>query len=818
MMNNYEFLSTLVLRIPRYTKEHIDRQQKEVLEDPVFRDAIFLASECIYDEMKKRDFDPDRFPGRLQQTLQKYHRRMCCRPTPFGGFSSLSVLEWGRNTSSSALEVCKSSFHTHIQKKFENPQSPPLYYLNPAIYRFGKNYRLCEGITKDDEGCRIYNLFEIEGRAIPAKLLRMSGKFKREDILELYTGYGLSDPQAESCLLDLADCQVILQADTSTWKEIEALPSISAVGKSSDLYAVTLNEVKGFLDPGIMEKLLEGIHCLNQLIPRDEESDLDKFKLRFTDLFDKREVPLLSALDPEAGIDYGQNASWMITNEPEFELKTSKRPPEWGKVQELLLRKWTEQHDLKTPVIRIEKEDLLILNKDEKPMLSQAVIFNMQDGQVCLHAAGGSSAAALIGRFTIFDDRISEIARRICLMEQEANPEVIFAEVIHDSEDKTDRLNNRTQFRDFVIPVLTDTPAESESRIELNDLYLSIKSDQLILRSKRLNKRVIPRLGTSYNYRRNPLSIYRLLCDLQNEGINPGASLSMPKLLPGLRFYPRVCYKDVILETASWYPDPQVFSDLYKKPADFYNDFLNYADKLGLPETFIYEQNDQRLLIRKNNEKDIRLLIDTVKNQEIIVLREFLSEEKALVKDEKDGTYVHELVAFLVNKESVYAGLPISPRNNKQEISRFHPLKDWHFLKVYMHPAIMDDFLTNILEGFIKNCYKAGLLESWYFIRYKDNDDHLRIRLKIDAAEDLLLKRLQIFIAGLKKIPASGMSSYVPMKGSWKGIRQLVLIMQKLSFPLAAIWHFSRLAAHPEQIKQMANRSLMPGSALKMNY
>lgn len=754
-MENYEFLNTVILRVPRYCKELIDCPQRELLKDPVFRDAISLASECIYDEIKKRDFNPDLFPEKLRQTLQKYQRRMCCRPTPFGAFASISVLEWSKHSIKNSLEICDGSFHTQIHKKFETPLSQQTFYVNPSIYKFGKNYRLYDGMTKDDHGIRIFNLSEIESKGIPAELLRMTGKFKQEDFLKFLSPGDLSE--AETCFDELLVNQIILKSGPGIWRRVKTLTSNSSgYEKSSDLYAGTFNKVKGCLDLNIRKKLLEAVNCLNKLMPANEENDLDRFKLRFKDLFDKREVPLLLALDPEAGIDYGQNASWTEADKLGLPSQTNDKLLKWSKVQELLLRKWTAQHDAKLPVISIEKEDLLLLNDGPaaRPALSQAVLFNILDDQLHIQAAGGSSAAAIIGRFTFFDNDILEIARRICVMEKEANPDVIFAELIHDSEEKTDKLNKRAHFRDYVIPVLTDTEIPEECRIELNDLCLSLLNGQLILRSKRLNKRIIPRLSTSWNYRRNPLSIYRFLCDLQNEAIHPGVSLNMSKLLPGLRFYPRVCFQNVILETASWHADPQIFRELHSRPVTFYAEFLKYADKLGLPEAFTYDQNDQRLLIQKNNEEDVWLLINTVKNQMDIVLREYLKEEKALVKGENGGTFIHELIAFLINKEQVYTGLPLNHQIHSLGISRFYPLKDWHFLKIYMHPSGMNEFLTKTLEGFIRNCFKAGLLKSWYFIRYNDGDDHLRIRLKIASSEDLLLiKKLQIFLSSLKKKP-----------------------------------------------------------------
>ena len=77
-------------------------------------------------------------------------------------------------------------------------------------------------------------------------------------------------------------------------------------------------------------------------------------------------------------------------------------------------------------------------------------------------------------------------------------------------------------------------------RIRPDDLVLSVYGEELRLESRSLGCRVIPRLSTAYNYTRNQLAPFRLLCDLQHQGLLSDVTLDLERLFPDQFFYPRV--------------------------------------------------------------------------------------------------------------------------------------------------------------------------------------------------------------------------------------------------------------------------------------
>jgi hypothetical protein len=80
---------------------------------------------------------------------------------------------------------------------------------------------------------------------------------------------------------------------------------------------------------------------------------------------------------------------------------------------------------------------------------------------------------------------------------------------------------------------------------------VSVSGREVMLRSKRLNKRVIPRLSSAHNYSFNSLPIYKFLCDLQHQS---GVSYLMWDwgVFAQRQRLPRVMYKNIIVCRANW--------------------------------------------------------------------------------------------------------------------------------------------------------------------------------------------------------------------------------------------------------------------------
>ena len=108
----------------------------------------------------------------------------------------------------------------------------------------------------------------------------------------------------------------------------------------------------------------------------------------------------------------------------------------------------------------------------------------------------------------------------------------------------------RPVLRKYEIPYLCGTTLDKEFQIPVSDLLVGIEANKVVIRSKRLNKEIIPRMTTAHNFSMTTLPVYQFLCDLQFQQIR---SVGWQwGVLDNRPFLPRVSYGKYILSKAKW--------------------------------------------------------------------------------------------------------------------------------------------------------------------------------------------------------------------------------------------------------------------------
>jgi thiopeptide-type bacteriocin biosynthesis protein len=71
----------------------------------------------------------------------------------------------------------------------------------------------------------------------------------------------------------------------------------------------------------------------------------------------------------------------------------------------------------------------------------------------------------------------------------------------------------------------------------------------------------------------------------------------------------------------------------------------------------------------------------------------------------------------------------------------------WIYYKIYCGPKTADFILTNVIKPTTELLIQKGLIEKWFFIRYGDPDNHIRLRLYISDSKEIGKVINQIFIS-----------------------------------------------------------------------
>jgi hypothetical protein len=412
------------------------------------------------------------------------------------------------------------------------------------------------------------------------------------------------------------------------------------------------------LSKDIQKQLHKAFLLFNKLTVASAGRNLVDFKTNFTKRFEESEVPLHLVLDAETGIGYG--AKKEDSNSILDDLQVGNIKPKryqyviWTDVDRMLhekLRAATQQNNYVLSLIEEDFKDIPFNHSDLPDTLS-SIMEVYKDDLLFIKGAGGSSAVNLLGRFSHGAQELLDQVHHIIGIEEQINKDAILAEIVHLPEARTGNILQRPCFRNYEIPYLGKSSVTEEFQIPIEDLLISIKNKKIVLRSKRLNKEIIPRLGNAHNYSGSSLPIYQFLCELQNENKRSWIGFEWNEIHKNIRFLPRVTYKNMIFSKARWNIETATFKAILKEQ-DIMNAIGKWQSSLQLPDQVELVEGDNRLLIYLKNNASVNMLLHTIKSKSNFILEEFLFEEKTVVNDQKGNSYCNQFVVSFYNKEKL---------------------------------------------------------------------------------------------------------------------------------------------------------------------
>ncbi|MCS4305371.1 lantibiotic dehydratase family protein [Chryseobacterium sp. BIGb0232] len=396
------------------------------------------------------------------------------------------------------------------------------------------------------------------------------------------------------------------------------------------------------------KELKSAFSFLNKINLAVTDTRLEKFKKAFNERFEAQEVSLQYVLDSEIGIGYKQNSplkgihSYLDDLELPLSEKNKRINIEFNLVQKILNDKlqnalWENQYK-----IELLDDDFKELdeNWDDLPdtisFLTEIISDNGKE-KLFLNGSSGSSAANLLARFCSEKSEIHNLTKAIAQKEESLNPEYILAEVIHLPEARIGNVVRRPTIRNYEIPYMAQSVLREDHQIAVDDLYISLKNNRIVLRSKKLNKEIRPYLTNAHNYFYNTLPVYYFLSDLYSQELRNGIHFNWGGLKDIYKFLPRVEYKNIILTKAAWRisdKDIVFLEPMILDKENFLSELKHWRTKMKIPAWIQWTESDNTLTINLENYDMGKLFILTVKKKKIIMIEEFLFNENQDFKHE----------------------------------------------------------------------------------------------------------------------------------------------------------------------------------------
>lgn len=417
--------------------------------------------------------------------------------------------------------------------------------------------------------------------------------------------------------------------------------------------------VANTLSKSTVEKVAQSLQFLNGIQSKTSFNDIQNFSTAFTKRYESQEMPIMIVLDTESGLGYpinqGMNDSHEILEAFSFKSKTKQKENQvWTSYDFILEKKLQECIFNNCNKIELSESDFpdFDASLDNVPATFSVMIEVYDNEKIAIESSGNISAAKLFGRFCNGNSGIHELTTEIINKEENHYPDKILAEIVHIPQSRTGNILRRPVLRKHEIAYLANSGVENKNSIELNDLFISVKNAKIILRSKKLDKEIIPCLSNAHNYSNSSNPLYHFLCDLQGQNTKPIHSFNWGVLESHYIFFPRVEHKEVILSKARWIISKleiNSFSNL--KNPDLLETFSKWKTTRGIPRFVNWVNADNTLLLDLQTEIGIELFLKSTRNRDKIILEEFLFTEKTIVKNNKQEGYSNQFIIPFYKEE-----------------------------------------------------------------------------------------------------------------------------------------------------------------------
>ena len=532
------------------------------------------------------------------------------------------------------------------------------------------------------------------------------------------------------------------------------LESLPARVDTSKLFQVDMSKPlqQGLLPKLVAEELIVAAEILSRVGSIREFPELDRFRESFVARYERAWVPLVQALDEETGVGFGRvrptDASPLLRN-LEMHEKEVKKQPGLSDFHVLLLQKLTQRGAGCFDELALDVSSIKALPVSAFPdafsltaVLVARSMGAVKDGEFHLYIrdAIGPSGARLLARFCYGDWELHRNVQHYLRQEESLDPNAAYAEIVYEPEGKIANVVYRPVFRDYEITYLGRSGAPREQQIPITDLLVSVTGDgRIVLYSNRLKRRIVPRLTNAHNFDSQQYPpLYRFLCLLQHQG-GQGIAMLNTGILSELQFLPRIRVGRVVLRAARWRLSTEDIADLdIRDRHKCFVEVQRLRIKYGMPRWILLTEEDNILPVDLDNALSVDAMAHVLKRSGRPLLRELYPSPEDLCVTGPEGRFCHELVVpFLRTGGTAVSDTSddrrernlLASTNVRSETRRFAPGSEWVYVKLYGGAATLDELLVTELPHLLRSVFSQGLIDRWFFLRYADPAEHLRIRL-----------------------------------------------------------------------------------------
>jgi hypothetical protein len=705
----YKLLDTFLLRTPYFpfsALSDFEKQQHEL----VFKEMLQIASPDLSEMIEKGEnralYSAYRYYQRACTRPMPFGLFAGCSVGSVGERTEILLTEQQKYKRVTRLDMHYICALTQQIEKDKDIREQLHYYSNSSLYPAGNHLRYVEYFFQNTR--RVHQIAQLENSKYLQKILDIGGKGARfTELVATLMENEITIEEATEFIHELIDAQVLVselepaitnvQPLTILISKLKCLQNVNRqfigilseieeqllaidqqpIGNTRDYPAIIKNidkikvenEVKylfqtdmfkpvqhATISRNIVKEIEQALLVLNKLSSSVSITNLSQFKENFIKRYDDREIPLLFALDTELGIGYAHNTSGdfnPLVDDLSLPVRNTPTNVTISSPQTVLLKKYLQAMEKGENIVELTDEDMKSVEAiwdDLLPTFSVICqILRNDDSKhsIFIQFMGWSSAANLLGRFCHLDEQIFKHTLSITEKEVKMNPGVIFAEIVHLPESRLGNVLLRPVLRPYEITYLAKPGVSKEFKIGPDDLYISVKNNRIVLRSKKLNKEIVPRMSTAHNYSgNNSMPVYHFLCDMQHQDRRVNLGFQWNAAVQQLGYIPRVIYKNCILSLARWTVRKKEIKTFVgiKNDDELLLKVKEWREGRNIPDKVLLVDGDNELFVDMKNPLSIRAWLSVIKERLSFWMDEFLFDPATAVVHGPEGVFTNEFI------------------------------------------------------------------------------------------------------------------------------------------------------------------------------
>ncbi|MGH3938974.1 MAG: lantibiotic dehydratase, partial [Pseudonocardiaceae bacterium] len=302
--------------------------------------------------------------------------------------------------------------------------------------------------------------------------------------------------------------------------------------------------------------------------------------------------------------------------------------------------------------------------------------------------------------------------------------------------------------------------------IPLDDLAVSADAQQLYLVSLSQRRPVEPMVFSAVELTNHAHPLLRFLCEIPAARLAACAPFSWGAA-SRLPFLPRVRYRRSILSPATWALSATDLPGPATPWRDWVTSLAAWRGRWRVPAAVYLGEGDRRIRLDLDEAAHLHAVRAELDRYGHTTVREAPDPSAFGWIDGR----AHDVVIPLAATARPVPQRAWSGRVISREHGHLPGSGDWLYVKLYGHPDRQVAILTTHLPGLLSTWDSPP---QWWFIRYRDPEPHLRLRIRLPSADAFgeAARRVGAWVAGLRRLGLVGqvqVDTYYPETGRFGG-------------------------------------------------